>query len=329
MRLVMMGTGGFAVPTLRALYASPHTVVGLVTQPPREAAGRKAPPPSPMRLLAQEHGTPIFDPTSVNTDEARRQLIDWSPDLLVVADYGQILSPQTLAVARLGGVNLHGSLLPKYRGAAPINWALYHGDTETGVTTIHMTPQLDAGPCLGQVRTPINLQEDAVQLETRLAELGLPLVLETIAALERGNAVPLAQDGNQASRARRLRKDDGRIDWRRPALAIHNQIRALQPWPGGYTFWQRPDGTSLRLILATGTTPVTGEAFSTSAAAAAPGEVLHAHGAELVVAAGKGALRLAGAQPAGKRMLSVEEFLRGYPVRPGQLFGPETGPLTA
>lgn len=322
MRVVMMGTGGFAVPTLRALYESPHQVVGLVTQPPREAAGRKAPPPSPMRLLAQQHGTSIIDPLSVNTEEARQWLAAWSPDLLVVADYGQILSPETLAAARLGGVNLHGSLLPKYRGAAPINWALYHGETETGVTTIHMTPQLDAGPCLAQARTPIDPQEDAVQLETRLAALGAPLVLETIAALERGDATPLAQDGGQASRARRLRKTDGLIDWRRPALAIHDQIRALQPWPGGYTFWQRPDGSTLRLILAPGTQALSPDEVSVDMTATA-GQTLRADDGQLIVSAGAGALRLAGVQPAGKRMLSVEEFLRGYPVRPGQLFARE------
>lgn len=323
MRIVMMGTGGFAAPTLQALYGSPHHVVGLVTQPSREVAGRKAPPPSPMRQLATAHGTPVFDPASVNTDEARRQLCEWSPDLLVVADYGQILSPETLAAARLGGVNLHGSLLPKYRGAAPINWALYHGETETGVTTIHMTPQLDAGPCLAQARTPIDPNEDAIRLEARLAQLGAPLVLDTIAALETGVAVPLEQDNGLASRARRLRKTDGLIDWRRSAQAIHDQIRALQPWPGGYTFWQRPTGDALRLILSPGTA-VLGSVEAPDVASVAPGQVLRAQGDELVVAAGTGALRLAGAQPAGKRMLSVEEFLRGYPVRPGQFFCDET-----
>lgn len=323
MRIVMMGTGPFAVPTFEALYASRHTVVGLVTQPAREAAGRKAPPPSPMRVVAERHGTPVFDPVSVNTPEAQGRLSSWAADLLVVADYGQILSPAALATARLGGVNLHGSLLPKYRGAAPINWALYHGEAETGVTVIHMTPQLDAGPCLAQRRTPIEPAEDAVHLETRLATLGAPAVLETIDALERGAAAPLPQDGALASRARRLRKTDGLVDWRRTALEIHNQVRALQPWPGGYTFWQRPDGAALRLILAPGTMPLDA-VDAASGKGFAAGEVIAAHGDELMVAAGQGALRLAGAQPAGKRMLSVAELLRGYPVRPGQRFIAQT-----
>ena len=145
-RIVVMGTGPFSVPMLRALYDSRHQVVGLVTQPVRVTKG-KGPPPSPMRLAAEARGTPIFDPPSINTDEARVTLAAWQPDLFVVADYGQILRPETLAVARLGGINLHGSVLPKYRGAAPINWAIYHGDAETGVTVIEMSPRVDAGPC--------------------------------------------------------------------------------------------------------------------------------------------------------------------------------------
>src|SRR5688572_1769827 len=148
LRLVMMGTGPFAAPTFRALCQSRHEVLLLVTQPVRPAPGRKAPAESPMRAIARERGLPIYDPKSINTDEARVELARHRPDLLIVADYGQILAPETLAVAPRGGMNLHGSLLPKYRGAAPINWAIYNGERETGVTVIHMTPRIDAGPCL-------------------------------------------------------------------------------------------------------------------------------------------------------------------------------------
>src|SRR6185295_7456792 len=153
----------------------------------------------------EELGLPVLAPESINTDEARADLARFAPDLLVVCDYGQLLSPATLAVAGLGGINLHGSLLPKYRGAAPINWAMYHGERETGATVIHMTPQLDAGPSIAQAKTSIGPDETAVELEPRLAALGAPLVLESIELLRAGKAKPILQDAAQATRAPRLK----------------------------------------------------------------------------------------------------------------------------
>ena len=181
--------------------------------------------------------------------EAQQQLAGVGADLLVVCDYGQILAPQTLSTARLGGINLHGSLLPKYRGAAPINWALLNGDTETGVTVIHMTPKIDAGPCIAQAVTMIDPEETAVELEARLAESGGRLVRQTIEALAEGRLEALPQDPALASKAPRLKKTDGAIDWARPALSIKNQIRALEPWPRTYTFWHRGQGAAVRMIL--------------------------------------------------------------------------------
>ena len=309
--LVMMGTGPFAAPLFRALLGSRHRVVALVTQPLRSARAGEL-PPNPMREIAAEHATPILDPESINTDEARAELARLAPELFIVADYGQILSAATLAVARLGGINLHGSLLPKYRGAAPINWAIYNGDAETGVTVIHMTPRVDAGPTLAQARTPIGPNETAVELEHRLAELGAPLVVRAIDDLVAGHITPLPQDPSQASPARRLRKTDGALDWARPATAIHNQIRALEPWPRTFTFWRRPGGQPLRLIV--GRTSV-GEA-----SAAQPGTITNV-GDEIVVATGDGGLRIHELQPAGKRMLTAAEFLRGYPAKVGEQFG--------
>jgi methionyl-tRNA formyltransferase len=314
LRLLMMGTGDFAAPLFRALYKTPHEVVALVTQPRRTARPEEA-PATPMRDIAAEHGTPILDPESVNTDESRETLRRFEPDLLIVADYGQILSAETLAVARLGGLNLHGSLLPKYRGAAPINWAIYNGDAETGVTVIHMTPRVDAGPTLGQARTPIDLEETAVELERRLAEMGAPLLVKVIEEMIAGRTAPLSQDPSQASPARRLRKTDGAVDWSRPAAAVKNQIRALEPWPRTHTFWHRPNGPSVRLIL--GRSTVVDEGATT----AEPGTVVRA-GADLVVATGGGGLQILELQPAGKRMLATAEFLRGYPVKAGERFGP-------
>lgn len=313
LRIVVMGTGPFAVPLFRALCDTPHAVLALVTQPARAARGGRAPPPSPMRAVAEERGLPILDPESVNTDAARAALAELRPDLFVVADYGQILAPETLAVARLGGINLHGSLLPKYRGAAPINWALWHGDAETGVTVIHMTPRVDAGPTIAQARTPIDPEEDAVALEQRLAELGAPLVRATVDRLAAGPVDRLPQDASQACGARRLRKSDGELDWSRPALALKNQIRALAPWPRASTNWRRGDAEPLRLIV--------GRAAVVPGVEGRPGTALTVAKNELVIATGLGGLSLLEVQPAGKRMLAIGEFLRGYGIHIGDTFG--------
>ena len=186
----------------------------------------------------------------MNTPEAAGQLAACRADLMVVCDYGQILTPATLAAARLGGINLHASLLPKYRGAAPINWAIYHGETETGVTVIQMTPKIDAGPCVAQARTPIGPEETAPELETRLAELGAGLVCQTTRRPGgRPTRCPATGHFALASKAPRLKKTDGLIDWSRPAAAIKDHVRAMEPWPQTYTFWHRQSGPPVRLIL--------------------------------------------------------------------------------
>jgi methionyl-tRNA formyltransferase len=321
MRLVMMGTGPFAAPTFRILFDTHHTVVALVTSPLRIVRGKRLDPLSPMRDIAHEHQTPILQPESINTPETRRELAALDADLFVVCDYGQILAADTLAVARLGGINLHSSLLPKYRGAAPINWAIYHGETETGVTVIHMTPQVDAGPCIAQAHILIGPDETAVELENRLSDLGAWLVRRAIDAIEAGRLEVIPQNPALASRAPRLKKSDGEIDWTRPAAAIRNQIRALEPWPKTYTHWHRPDGPPVRVIL--GPAHASDEVTVGSTGSGWPGTVLEAHGNRLIVACGQGALALTSLQPAGKRMLDVEQFLRGYRVHPGDRFGPD------
>lgn len=311
MRLVMMATGPFAVPTYRGLYQTSHEVVGLVTSPLRPAHKARPLPDNPHRLLAQEMGTPIFDPEDVNSEASRSRLAEFSADLFVVCDYGQILWAETLATARLGGINLHASLLPKYRGAAPINWAIYDGERESGVTVIHMTPRVDAGPCIAQARLPIEPDETAPDLEARMAEAGGWLIRRTIDALEAGHLEALPQNPALASKAPRLKKTDGLIDWSRPALAIKNQVRALEPWPKTYTYWQRGSGAPVRLIL--------GPLYVVeSNSSEPPGTVLEAHDGRLVIQAGQGGVGISSVQPAGKRMFPVAEFLRGYPIRVGQ-----------
>jgi methionyl-tRNA formyltransferase len=323
----MMGTGPFAVPTFRALYHTRHTVLALVTAPLRTNRGKPVPPISCIRDVASEHGTPILDPESVNLPEAQAQLTQLAADLFVVCDYGQILSAATLNASRHGGVNLHASLLPKYRGAAPIQWAVLNGDTETAATVIHMTPQLDAGPCVAQTKIAIGPDDTAVDLETRLADLGAQLVAETIEAIEAGTVQPLPQDPGMASKAPRLKKTDGLIDWTRPAIAIKNHIRAMTPWPASYTFWHRAGGTPTRLILGPAAVVPCPNVSSSNVPGvknAVPGTVIEAAGHRLVIATGENALAPTSIQPAGKRAMPIDEFLRGYAVRPGDRFGPET-----
>jgi methionyl-tRNA formyltransferase len=251
-------------------------------------------------------------PETVNCDEARAKLAALAPDLLVVCDYGEILQPETLGVPRLGGINLHGSLLPKYRGAAPVPWAILNGDTETGNTVIQMTPGLDAGPALGVEQIAIGPDETAGELEARMAERGAALVLKVVDQLEAGTAQPLPQNKSLATKAPRLVKGNGFIDWTRSALEIKNQVRALQPWPRAFTHWQRGENEPLRLIV---------HRVALDAETPAPPGKIVAADAKLQVATGKGSLRLEAIQPAGKRVLTAAEFLRGYPLRVGDRLG--------
>jgi methionyl-tRNA formyltransferase len=267
-----------------------------------------------MQWAAEELGLPVWQPETVNSDEARAELVACRADLLVVCDYGEILRSQTLAVAPLGGVNLHGSLLPKYRGAAPVQWAVYNGDAETGNTVIQMTPGLDAGPILGVDRVAIDPDETAGELEARLAQRGGDLVLSVVDALAAGAATPIEQDRTQASKAPRLDKQHGAIDWSRPALAIKNQVRALDPWPRAFTHWRRGAGEPLRLIVHRTQLAAAGPP------AAEPGTIVEA-GPPLVVATGDGVLELTAIQPAGKRTMTAGEFLRGYQVAAGDRLG--------
>ncbi|UUO06218.1 methionyl-tRNA formyltransferase [Blastopirellula sp. J2-11] len=316
LRIVMMGTGPFAVPTFRRLLASPHQVLALLTQPPRVMRGNRQAPLSPMRAVAEEAELPVHWPESVNTPEAHEILRTYAADLFVVCDYGQILSAESLMLAKLGGINLHGSLLPKYRGAAPVNWAMYHGDAETGVTVIHMTPKLDGGPILAIAKTPIDADEDAVALEERLSLIGIEPVMDSIALLEKhGNNPPgELQDPALITKARRLRKEDGDLPWARTAAEIYNQHRAFQPWPGTYTHWLRDGAEPLRLIIKR-MTPLASDAH------VAPGQVASTDEGRLVVATASGQISLDEIQPAGKRVMQAAQFLNGYGLRPGDRFG--------
>jgi methionyl-tRNA formyltransferase len=321
MRLIMLGTGPFAVPTLEALANSRHEIALVISRPP---TGR-APQASPLQRAGESLKLEIWSPDTVNTPDAQSRLASLAADLLVVCDYGEILKPETLATTRLGGINLHGSLLPKFRGAAPVQWAILRGETETGNSVIQMTPGLDAGPCLAQQRTPIDPDEDAAQLEARLAKLGAEAVLQVVDDLENNRAHPIAQDKSLASKAPRLKKEQGAIDWTRPAQEIKNQVRALRPWPRAYTFLHRSDADPLRLNIDRVAINPTGEPASAGGQSkhqSSPGSILEAE-TRFLVATADTALEICELQPAGKRAMSAQEFLRGYRVQAGQQIGPE------
>jgi len=309
MRIVVLGTGPFAVPLLQSLHASEHEVVCAISRPPR---GRK-PLPAPVAVAAEQLGIEVWLPETVNSDEACSKLTAMEADLLVVCDYGEILKPPTLASSRLGGINLHGSLLPKYRGAAPVQWAILNGDQETGNTVIQMTPGLDAGPCLAVQRIAIDPDETSGELEPRMAELGAELTLQVANQLAADTASPIEQDKTQATKAPRLTKQQGEIDWSQSAVQIKNQVRALQPWPKAFTHWQRTESDPLRLIIHR-------VAIAEDQKSAIPGEVVCVEQG-LLIATGKGVLQLEAIQPAGKRVMTVEEFLRGQSVCVGNRLG--------
>jgi len=301
-----------------------HVVVGLYTQPDRTGRGHHR-HVNPLKELALERGVSVLQPEKANTPEAIESLAALAPDLCVVAAYGQILSPALLAVPRLGAINVHASILPKYRGAAPIQTALLEGETETGVTIFQIEPKLDAGPMLAIGRTPIGARETAGELESRLAVLGAELTLQVVDQLASGTAQPIVQDSTQASRAPRLKKENGRIDWNRSPRQIDCQVRAFQPWPLAYsTLVMREQkegatgpGRALRLIVL--------EVVPTGSQApdgpgASPGTILAVENKQLVVQAAGGALEIRRLQPEGKRAMTAGEFLAGYPVRTGDRF---------
>ncbi len=332
MRIVVMGTGPFAVPTCRRLLADGHTVPLVVTRPVANPTAKKQ-PPRPVFEWATAAGLPIYEPASINAPEAVAELANHKADLFFVCDYGQILSDTCLGAARLGGVNLHGSLLPRHRGAAPVQWALMSGDQVAGVTVIHMTPRLDAGPSLAVAQTDILPDETAEGLEPRLADLGVEATLQAVALLTNWDGkAPLGerQDASLVTKAPRFAKSDGQLDFGKSASQLACQIRACQPWPGTYAQLAWSSGKQLRLLIraARGF-----NATLNQLSGAMNGSVVPISASELpeairdgsrdwlspwnrllAVSTGAGTLLISRVQPAGKREMSVEEFLRGHPL---------------
>jgi methionyl-tRNA formyltransferase len=323
LRIVVMGTGPFAVPMFRELLASPHAIVAVVTRPDRAPPGRR-PPPNPMREAATAAGLGILDPERVNDPAVVAALSALRPDLFVVCDYGQILSRDLLGVPPLGGINLHGSLLPRHRGAAPVQWAIRSGDAVSGVSVIHMTPALDAGHVIVARSTPVGPRETAAELEPRLAALGAGAVIDAIERMQAALAatgsvaeIGVPQDAAQATRAPRLAKQDGVVDWTLPAAALERLRRALEPWPRLTTFLTRGDGQRQRLVLDDVEVLPAAELGP-----ALPGTVLDTSGGRIVVACGGGtAVALTRVVPEGRRAMTAADFLRGSPLLPGAVLG--------
>lgn len=318
MRIVMMGTGGFAEPTFEALLARPGLVVGLFTQPDREVGAVRASTRQTgrgMKTIAQEAGVPVFQPEKINTPEGVALLQALSPDLCVVAAYGQIFKQDALAVPMHGFINVHASLLPCYRGAAPINWAIYHGETRTGVTIFRIQRGVDTGDMLAQEAIAIGPDETAGDVEARLAPIGARLALQAVDQLAAGTARPIPQDDTQASAAPKLKKEDGLIDWTRSAAQVCNQVRAMQPWPTAYTTWHRqgqpPVGLKIRKAR-----------VRAAQADAVPGSILPDL-TVLAVAAADGVVEVLEVHPDGKKPMPAADFLRGRRPQPGDRLGGE------
>jgi methionyl-tRNA formyltransferase len=311
MRIVFCGTPAFAVPSLRRLLSEPaFTVEAVVTQPDRPKGRGQTVTASPVKETALAAGVHIYQPETIKSESAFDFFKRLAPDAVVIIAYGQIIPQRLIEIPRLGWINLHASLLPKYRGAAPIAWAIANGETVTGLTTMQIDAGMDTGPILLQQQMPIGPDETAPELAARMAEAGAPLMTETLRKLDRGEMEPRPQDSPQASYAPRLEKEHGRIDWSLTAGQIYNRIRGLAPWPGAYTafrgqlchVWGRP--TELAK------TPDQ-----------SPGQIAIV-GSEVLAVCGQGSsLRLETVQMEGRKRIAAREFANGAHLAPGECFG--------
>ena len=310
LRLAFFGTPEFAVPSLAALLESRHEVVALVSQPDRPKGRGQKLQPTPTKQVALDAGVPVLQPAKIKDDVFLDAFRDLRVDLGVVAAYGKILPDALLAIPPMGMINVHASLLPAYRGAAPVHRAVIDGVAATGVTIMRVVRELDAGPMLARVTRPIATDETSVDVERGLARLGAGLLLEVIEQLAAGTAKEEPQDDRAATYAAKITREEGTLDWALPAAAIHDRVRGLQPWP---LVSARLDGHRYLLHRT---------AHDPQSVAAAPGAIVEAAGDRLVVATAHGTLQILQLQPEGRRVLSSREFLAGYRIRPGMIFEP-------
>jgi methionyl-tRNA formyltransferase len=311
LKLVFCGTPAFAVPSLRALLADSYfQVAAVVTQPDRPRGRGKKTASSPVKDAALEAGVPVYQPEKIKSESSLDYFKRLAPDVVVIIAYGQIIPAALIAIPRLGWINLHGSLLPKYRGAAPINWAIINGEKVTGLTTMQIDAGLDTGPMLLKYQTGIGPDETAPDLYAQLAEAGAPLIAETLKKLDQGEITATPQDNSQATLAPPLKKEDGRIDWFLPAPKIYNRIRGLQPWPGAFTTFR---GATCRIW---------GKPLKSVSAGGMPGIILPTQeDGLLVICGGSTVLHVEQVQIEGRNRISDREFMNGARIAPGEHFG--------
>ncbi|MBX3058879.1 MAG: methionyl-tRNA formyltransferase [Anaerolineae bacterium] len=307
-RVIFMGTPDFAVPGLQTLIET-QQVVGVVTQPDKPAGRGNQLRPSPVKRIAQAANIPVYQPKSLKSEEAAAPLREWQPDVIVVAAFGQILRPHVLELPPQGCINVHASLLPRWRGASPIQHALLAGDAETGVCLMQMDVGLDTGPVYVCTATPIGAADTAVTLHDRLANLGAALLRQHLPTILGGHLPATPQKDAESSYAPMIKKEDGRLDWQQNSDQLDRHIRAMTPWPGAFTTWQ---GQALKILQAA---PVH-DAIS----AGTPGQVMVDNG-RVFVHCGAGGIQLFEVQLAGKKAMSVAEFLRGHPHFVGSELG--------
>ena len=305
MRIVFMGTPDFAVPSLEALLKSDDHVVGVVTQPDRPKGRGQEVMFSPVKVVCQREGIPVLQPLKMKDPAFLDALREWKPDVIAVTAFGRILPPVILALPPRGCINVHGSLLPKYRGAGPVQWAIIRGERETGITTMFMAEGMDTGDMLLRETVEIRPEDTAGTLAPRLADVGGRLLVETLRRLKAGTLTPERQDDAQATMAPLLKKEDGLIDWTRPATEITNRVRGLSPWPGAYTYVNGERWTLCRVSV--------GEESHN----AAPGTVTKVTKDRIDVATGGGTLQILDIQPSNSRRMTVAQYLAGHRVTEG------------
>ena len=320
MRIVFMGTPDFAVPALRALVGGGHDVVGVFTQPDRPAGRGKNLKPSPVKVAAEELDLPVFQPSSIKTPEGIQLLRALAPEGIIVVAYGQILSKEILQMPSTGCINVHASLLPAYRGAAPLHWAIMKGETLTGVTTMLMDEGLDTGDMLLKREVPISTEATTGEIHDVLAALGGELLIDTLCALEKGtlNSIPQTGESNYAPL---LERNHERLDWSRRANELHDQIRGLNPWPGAFATFRGENLKIWRSTLSQQSDEVAESEVVSMEEAVEPGQIIQIVGDGLLVQTGEGILEILEVQPAGKRSMSARDFFNGRHGRVGERLG--------
>jgi methionyl-tRNA formyltransferase len=308
-QIIFMGTPDFSVPTLKALHESQHKVLAVVTQPDRPKGRGRGLVPSPVKEVAGTFGYPVLQPHKIKEPWFVEEIIAMDPDLFVVVAYGRILPGSLLSIPRLGAINIHASLLPKYRGPAPIQWAMINGEQETGVTTMWMDEGMDTGDILLSAKVSIMPDDTSGSLHGRLAEVGAQLLIETLERLKKESLLGTPQDKSVATYAPLLKKKDGSIDWTKDAISLDAFIRGMNPWPGAFTLLS---GKRLRVLQAKNLQ---------GAAKEQPGTVLEGFPGDFNVATGRGILELKEVQLESAKRLPAKEFLRGCPVPPGTRLG--------